>query len=372
MTSQKPFQVDRNSSVPLHRQVEQWLRLQIETGALSPGDTLPPRKEFCEMLGGINHLTIRQAVNALIRDGLLYTVQGRGTFVANKEDAPFSVALVLPTIEAGITREILNGVDECFESPQEKDLPRSRVVLFDSRRDIQKEINNIAHLEDLPLDGAIIMPLCHGDLVEHLLRLKSDKFPLVLVDSVIEGIEFSSVTSDHYSGGYQAAEHLLKRGRKNLAWIGNCRGFFSVRRRLEGVRDAINDAGMCYNRKWQFDYDAASPIAPFENCMREIVSRIVREKMPIDAIVCGSAPEAITCMGMLQELDVPIPGQIAVVGFDDLEETKTCVPPLTIVSQPMRQLGREAARLLLEIMQNPSITPQKIVLPVHLIERGSS
>jgi len=368
----KNFQIDRNSSLPLHRQVEAWLRQQIESGGLAPGESLPPRKEFSEMLGGINHLTIRQAVSTLAREGLLFSVQGRGTFVAEQKTRQLSIGVVLPNIDDEFTHSIASGVQEYFEAGNKEGKSAVRTVLFDSRRDAQKEIDNIAHLQDLPLDGAIILPVGYGNLVEHLVRLKVDHFPLVLVDSIISGIEFPSVASDNYNGGYLAAKHLLERGRTRLAWIGNCSGYFSARQRFEGFRDAINDGGHAYNRQWLFEHRVNTPTAPLEESMQEIVSRIVAEKMPLDGIICANDIEAIACLRLLQEKGVEVPGQIAVVGFDDIRDCTFVTPALTTIRQPMKEIGREAARLLLESITKPEEPLQNLILPVTLIQRSSS
>lgn len=364
------FVVDRNSSVSLHRQIEEWLRAQIESGNWGAGYSLPPRKEFCEMLGGINHLTIRQAVTALVRDGLLTSVPGKGTFVTERATKPLSIGLVLPQIEDELTRSIAQGVNEGFL--KSNSAPLARVVLFDSGRSAQKEIENIAHLEDLPLDGAIVMPVIHSDLSEHLLRLKIDKFPLVLVDSNVPGVDVPSVTSDNYKGGYDIASHLVERGYKRMAWIGNCKGYYSAQQRFDGFRDALNDAGIPYNRSWFFEHQNESPTDPVVKSVRNIVGRILDEDMPIDAIVCANDGEALACLDLLKERGIPVPQKIAVTGFDDAAISLTSTPPLTTVRQSVTELGREAAHMLLQVIKNSSTEVQRKILPVHLVVRKSS
>jgi len=373
MSSPPSFKIDRDSPLPLYKQVERWLRSQIEAGVYRPGDMLPSTKALCESFGGINHLTVRQAISSLVQDGLLFSVHGRGTYVREPKEQQLKIALVLPNLDDEFTREIAKGAQEVLDRDgADGGAPGSALVMLDSRRNAQKEIDNIGHIEDLPLDGAIIMPLDYGDLVEHLVRLKSDDFPLVLVDSVVEGVAFPAVTSDNYNGGYLAAQHLLERGRRNLAWFGNCKGYFSARQRFEGFRDAINDRGLAYNRKWMFEYKMESPTASFLESMGEIVTRIVREKMPIDGIVCASDVEAVACVDMLQERGVGVPGQIAVVGFDDIAEARRCIPPLTTVRQPMREMGRRAAQMILKRIRQSASPEQIIKLPVELIVREST
>ncbi len=367
---QNSFSLDRNSSSPLHRQVEQWLRDQIESGNLASGEALPPRKEFCEMLGGINHLTVRQAVSALVREGLLVSVQGRGTFVTEKQLKQLRIGLVLPNLDDEFTHAVVEGIQGCFDHPDGGGAP-VRTVLFDSRRDTAKEVDNIKQLQDLPLDGAIILPVSCDGIVEQLVRLRADHFPAVLL-GWIPGIKFDSVTSDDYRGSYDITRHLLEKGRKHLAWIGNRNSVFSVADRLEGFRDAINDFGLSYDRKLLGELNTASATAPFESELIAVIQRLLEGGTRPDAIVCSNDLQALVCLRELQHRGWRIPQDISVVGFDDIREAATCQPSLTTVRNPMRQLGLEAAKLILRRIQSPDLPPQRVTLPVSLQLRQSS
>ena len=367
------FTLNRDSSLPIHRQVENWLREQIKSGALPPGSMLPPRKELCDMLGGINHLTVRQAMSSLVREGLLFSVQGRGTFVADEKKKTLRVALVLPNLEDEFTRVIADAVQEYFEQQgvEEGGEPRIRSVIFDSRRDAQKEIDNIVHLEDLPLDGAIILPVSFGVMVEHLARLKADRFPVALLGQV-PGIQFNSVTSDDYDGGYKIAEHLLKKGRKRLAWIGNKGGSFSLAPRFEGYRDAISDQGLVYDKSLVCDLQLPTPQSPYEGAVHAAVVELMKRDSRPDAIVCSNDLEAFVCLESLQGLGIKVPQEVSVTGFDGLRHAQHCRPALTTIQTPMRQLGCEAAKLILAAMENPEAPARNVTLPVSLVVRESA
>lgn len=358
--------------LPIHRQIEQWLRHQIETGALAPGDALPARKELGELLGGVNHLTIRQAIGSLVRDGLLFSVQGRGTFVTEKKPKQLRIGLVLPNIDDEITREIARGVQEAFgetgKSPGSSDVG---LVLFDSRHSEEKERQNIGHLQDLPLDGAIIFPVFDGDTAERLVRLKADGFPVVLVDCQIPGIEFDSVVVDNYAGSYEITKHLLKQGRNRIAWLGRRKGYSSSAERYEGYRDAIADFGRPLDRSLTFEIPTLAPMDPYEAAVAKIIKGLSDENMP-DAIVCNNDIVALSCISALVANGIKVPEDIAVVGFDDIKEARSSVPPLTTVRQPMNELGRKAAELILSRVAKASRKSQTIKLPVSVVIRKSS
>ncbi|WP_269522595.1 GntR family transcriptional regulator [Coraliomargarita parva] len=365
------FEHDLSSPHPLHRQVEQWLRMQIASGALSPGDTLPPRKEFCELLGGINHLTIRQAVNALMRDGLLYSIPGRGTYVAEQKCQRQSIGVVLPSIDDEFTHALVAGIQDYFGEAGDRGESSVRVVLFDSRRDPQEEIDSIAHLKDLSLDGAIIFPVAYGDMVEKLVQLKADRFPLVLIGWV-PGIKFNSVSSDDYAGGYQSTVHLLEKGCRRLAWIGNRKSVYSVEARFEGYRDALSDSGVLYDREIVGDIKQDLPTGSFEDALVLELERILNVDTRPDALVCANDFIAIMCIRELTKRNIRVPEEISVVGFDNIKEAATSNPALTTVCNPMRDLGRSAASLLLKCLEDPHRDPEEVVLPVELIVREST
>jgi DNA-binding LacI/PurR family transcriptional regulator len=373
-----PFAVDRESALPLHRQIEHWLRARIEDGDLAPGAMLPARKELCELFGGINHLTIRKAVASLQNEGLLFSVQGSGTFVADKKLKPLRIAIVLPHLDDELTREISNGIQEIFdeEMPGKARFPEVSSIILDSRRDLQKELKNISQLEDLPLDGAIILPVSFGDIVDRLVRLKADRFPAVLLARIPE-LRFNTVCSDDYAGGYAITRHVLeKTGRRRLAWIGNREGHFSDVQRYDGYRDALNDHGIACDRKLVRDLKVASPVAPFDAALREALDSLLPGNIPPasrpDAIVCTNDLVALACIEELATRGIAVPGDIAVTGFDDIDAAARATPALTTVRNPMRELGHSAARLMLESIQNPDAAPQNITVPISVVVRASA
>lgn len=391
-----PFAIDRESALPLHRQIETWLRARIENGDFAPGIMLPARKELCELFGGTNHLTIRKAIASLQEEGLLFSVQGSGTFVADKKLKPLRIAIVLPNLDDELTHEIVEGVYETFETHKAQaqaqtnaaasavstqrtaavhaPQPDVNVVIFDSRRDVEKEIQNIAQLEDLPLDGAIILPVSFGDIVDQLVRLKADRFPTVLLARIPE-LRFNTVCSDDYAGGYAITRHLLeKTRRRRIAWIGNREGHFSDVQRFNGYRDALNDHGIACDRKLVRDLKVDSPVAPFETALRDALDSLLDAPSEIrpDAIVCANDFLALACIEELNTREINIPADIAVAGFDDIKAAARCIPTLTTVKNPMRELGHAAARLMLTAIQTPDALPQNITVPVSIVVRDSA
>ena len=372
--------IERASPVPLYQQVQTWIRQQVATGAFQPGTKLPPVKVICERFGGINHRTVRQAIALLVQEGCLSAVPGRGASVPSKTEKTLKIALVLPNIDDEVTRQIANGVQGVFEQDLIEiegagSVRRENInlLILDSRHSTQKEIENITHLQDLPLDGAIIYPVMYSDLVRHLARLESDEFPIVLFDCTVPGLSIPSIDADNYGGGYQVTKHLLERGRKKLAWLGLPPGIGSNLQRFEGFRDAIADFGLPLNRKMVRTITMPYPTDPFESYVREVVDDLVRDSSTRpDAIVCCNDFFALSCLKMLKIHGIKVPEEIALAGFDDIQEARFSDPPLTTVRQPMGALGGAAARLILARILNKKTERVTKPLPVELVVRQSS
>jgi DNA-binding LacI/PurR family transcriptional regulator len=378
ITTKSSLNLKRDSVTPLYKQVESWLRQQIDSGAYSPGMLIPSTKELCRQMGGINHLTVRQAISELTKSGLLRSIQGKGTFVAGVKVRLWKVALVLPNMEDQLPLAIAQGVQDVFsgtlycEKGVEKSINRIRatISLFDSRRNNVRQSENIGHLEDMSLDGAIIFPVTTGKTTDYLVKLKADAFPVVLVDSLIPGLNFFSVVVDNYKGAYEATSYLLKNKKRRIAWIGSKDGHSTALERFEGFRDAINDAGFPYDKNLCFDI--ALELPSHEEELKKIIEKILALPSLPEALVCDNDIHAMMCIRLLQQRGLNIPENMAVVGFDDVKEAESFSPALTTVRQPMREMGRKAAELMLDLLENPKMAPLSIRLPVSLSIRESA
>jgi DNA-binding LacI/PurR family transcriptional regulator len=355
--------------LPLYRQVEEYLREQIASGSLASGDMLPSVRELCEQFGGINHLTVRQAIKNLSEDNLVRSVQGRGSFVTGQTSRDQRIALVLPHLEDALFIQIAKGAQEALEEAG------IRSLILDSRGSGATEADHIHSLKNLPLAGALIFPIARSDIAEQIFQLKIDGFPFVLVDRYFEDIAMPCVLVDNYDGGYQSAKYLAEKGRRHVAWLGEL-GSTAARQRLAGVRAALNDHHIaCPNaliKSIEIPPDAPSS---YHQAQRSLVRAALDELLDesrIDALICCDDPSALIALERLQERGVRVPEDVALFGFDDIPEAALSTPPLSTVRQPMLQMGRDAALMLAERMANKDLPAEKKVLPIELIIRQTA
>lgn len=214
-------------------------------------------------------------------------------------------------------------------------------------------------------DGIIL--LGYGDYLEYRPKLEQ------LVDRGAhfvrwgtggEGQIGTTVSSDNEQGGFEATSHLLKRGRRRIAFVGTAGpGFPEVQERWRGYSRALRAAGIAPDPQLQVD------AAPEEVDGRAAVERLIARGVEFDAIFAASDVAAIGAMHALQQSGRGVP-EVAVVGFDDIPAASLASPPLTTVTQDARAAAEALVDVLIEAIETGSTADR--VLPVRLTPRGSS
>jgi LacI family transcriptional regulator len=241
------------------------------------------------------------------------------------------------------------------------------IMLCNSDDSLTKEGRYLHMLEEQRTAGVLITPV--QDDMGYLRRLQQKEIPVVLLDRPSRGQELCSVTVDDVLGGELAARHLLDLGHRSIAFV---RGPLSIRQcaeRRTGVRRAIKKAGFDPAEVLVDVPVAALNASSGEGCIDTILSE---ERKPT-AIFCANDLLALGVMRGLLERKMKIPGDIALVGYDDVEFAGSLSPALTSVRQPKYQLGRAAAELLLrEINEAETHQHQQLVYRPELIVRAST
>lgn len=176
----------------------------------------------------------------------------------------------------------------------------------------------------------------------------------------------SSVDFDHIGGARQAVAHLVRKGRRRIAFVGDQPAVAYAEQRKAGYMQALCDAGI--------PVDPAlilSSSDDYAESGRRAVMQIVRSGLPCDALFCTSDVAALTAIQELGAHNLRVPGDVAVVGYDDSEPAAWATPALTSVRQDGIEMGRQAVDMLLHRIAQPAAGPELRVLPVQLVVRAS-
>ena len=208
----------------------------------------------------------------------------------------------------------------------------------------------------------------HVSVMTHQLAalLVRTHFPHIVLglpnfDSQVCWIDINNVYS-----GIIAAAHLAGEGYRRIAFLGGQDYDRISAHRQEGVRQGLEDAGLALDNQyiWQGD----STWADGQRMTRKLLSR---QPLP-DAVVCANNYIALGCVSAIQERGLAIPGEIAVMTFDDHPFAQIMEPPLTVVDIDVRGMGSQAGRFLLDIIRHPNTQVQTYVTTSNLMARQST
>jgi len=243
------------------------------------------------------------------------------------------------------------------------------VVICNSAYDPVREDQNLELLVQQRVQGIIISPVDENS--SRLQALRDRGVPMVFVDRVTDDRDCWSVVVDDFLGGQIGMNHLLDRGHTKVAFVGHPDKSAKVKRRLEGAASAIEarpetkaTMEVISVDSWtvQSGHDAGFAIA---------------KRGPKDRPTAAFCGNDMLALGMLQTLDhegLSVPGDVALVGYDDLSWAAVSMIPLTTVAQPRHLLGRTAVDMLMELLDNPGkkVGARHVVLTPELVVRETT
>lgn len=189
--------------------------------------------------------------------------------------------------------------------------------------------------------------------------------PVVAVDPHRGRTGLTTIVSDNMRGAYTATKYLLDLGHRRIGFLGGRTDLESARLREEGYRAALTDAGIPVDpalmRIGGYRPDTADLPA------HELLTMPDRPT----AIFAANDLSALRTIDVAHSLGLDVPGDLSVIGFDNVPESATSNPPLTTIAQPIRQMGSEAIRQLIALMNGQAEGGEHVTLPTALVERAS-
>jgi DNA-binding LacI/PurR family transcriptional regulator len=213
------------------------------------------------------------------------------------------------------------------------------------------------------IDGLILSGPRFDD--EALSALEEHNFPTVLMGQ-LPGTDLYSVDVDNRKAACEAVEHLIQHRHQQIACITNAPPLYTAATdRLNGYRDALTSHGIPFKESI-VKYGEFSMKSGYQR-MQELLA----SQDSFSAAFIGSDQVAIGALAAIRENGLEVPGDIAVVGFDDLPSAFYNSPPLTTVHIPVPELARQASKYLIKMLSGNPVTREQIILDTHLVIRGS-
>ncbi|MFI5708673.1 LacI family DNA-binding transcriptional regulator [Kribbella sp. NPDC051620] len=209
-------------------------------------------------------------------------------------------------------------------------------------------------------DGVMLMSL-HGDNPLAALA-DSASIPVVFGGRPLNFEPRYYVDADNRGGARLAAEHLVQTGRRRIATITGRLDEGAGMARLQGFQDALAVAGLDSSLAENGEFSEDGGIAA--------MTTLLERASDLDAVFIASDQMAIGALRVLARAGRSVPGDVAVIGFNDIPSARHTDPPLTTVHQPIHALGREMARMLLTLISGDP--PSPLILPTRLVIRSST
>ena len=269
-----------------------------------------------------------------------------------------TLGLVLPDSANPFFAEISRSIeDEAFKKGYS-------VFLCNTELDTQRELFYVDVLSKKQVDGIVFVAA--GDQADSLEFLVGRNMPVVMIDREVPSVEVDAVLTDNQLGGYLATRHLLELGHQRIACISGPSSITPSAERMIGYRKALEEAGLPYDEKLilRGDYHAQSGM--------EITHSILKMNPRPTAIFALNDLMALGALRAAAEDACTVPGDLAVVGYDDLEIARFTNPPLTTIAQPKKEIGVKAIELLVDRISRKDRSPTRLVLPPELIVRRST
>ncbi len=238
------------------------------------------------------------------------------------------------------------------------------VMLCNSDEQLDRERAYVRAAIAQRMAGVVVVAA--SEVQSDLTPLAAAGIPTVVVDRRIQGFASDSIVVDNRSAGRQAAIHLVQVGCRRIACIAGSPDVSTTEDRLIGFREGLSAAGR----------DPDHLVLRRSNLRAEggeiAMRTLLADRQPPDAVFATNGPLTTGAFRAVQQLGVRMPGSLALLGVDDDQWTRMVDPTVSVIQQPVAQIGALAAELLLARSADPAAPLQHVVLPAQLLARGTT
>lgn len=193
--------------------------------------------------------------------------------------------------------------------------------------------------------------------------------PLVMVDHYFDDLETDSVLTDNHCGGFMATEHLIKCGHKEIGFFGDIEVAISFYDRYQGYLKALKKFNLPSYESYSITDQVIEKFS--DQDLTSLVDNIRLSKRLPSAFVCCNDVGAIKLCKALKNMGISIPDEISVIGFDDIELSRSVVPELTTMNVQKELMGKKAVQKLIARINGMEGVAEKLSLAANLVERNS-
>ncbi|GGZ23855.1 LacI family transcriptional regulator [Echinicola pacifica] len=270
------------------------------------------------------------------------------------------IGVIVPDLTTHFYSSIITGIED------ELRLAGYYIVISSSKERVEKEIESVQNLLNLRIDGLIVCIAQDSESTEHFEKVLDHEVPLVFFDRVCLERKVSSVVVDNVAMARDLTAHLIDNGARRLVHITGPSHLNIVHERAEGYQKALQQTTVGPISSQIIHTDLST-----ESAAKALRQLLTAEPRP-DAILGVNDTVIFAIMDEIKSHGLSIPKDILLAGFSDEFHARVIEPKLTSVAHPTHEIGRSAAQLILEQIEEGQAIHKKIVLNTALHIRASS
>lgn len=354
--------MEQNSTAPKYFRLKEYLKEQMKRGVITPGGQLPSENMLADQFKISRH-TVRQALSELENEGLIYREQGRGTFCTYPTEAKGrTIAVVTTFISEYIFPEVIRGIEEVLSAAG------CLLLLASTGNAKSKEASCLENLLQHKIDGLIIEPTQSAREnvnLAYFRELEQRNIPYLMLHAFYPELDPAYIIMDDEKGGYLTTEHLIQLGHRNIAGIFKVDDQQGNKRRV-GFGKALKESGIDVKSELIGAYETEELYSyPYQ-----FTRHLLGQKPRPTAMVCYNDQVALMVLEALRVEGIKVPEEFSLISFDDSSLAVASEVKLSSIKHPKTAMGRQAARLILDMIGNRVHKP-RLIYPPELIIRAS-
>jgi LacI family transcriptional regulator len=284
-----------------------------------------------------------------------------------KKNNSMTIGVIIPSISNPFYSEIVLGVEEIARKNG------YHVLLCNTHQSPELEYEYLQTLIEKQVKGLIISSvILKMDMLSEYIRRRIN---VVTIDQMIDDADIYQIGFDYRKGGYMATSHLIAKGHRKVAFVTAPLDRPSRTGTYRGYLEALEDHGIKPLESWiqvseQNEEATEGGTGEFING-KKLTQRLLSLKQRPTAIFACNDMIAFGVINELNNQGIEVPGEMSVIGFDDIEMTQMINPPLTTIGHPKYEMGRFACNMLIDLLNGVEANIKEIVLQPKLIERKS-
>ncbi|MBP2634668.1 MAG: kdgR 4 [Firmicutes bacterium] len=268
-----------------------------------------------------------------------------------KQKRTHTVGAIVANILNPFSTSVIRGIEDTLKAAG------FNLILCNADDDPAKERDYVNMLVDKQIDGLIINTTgCNNELIAQV----NKNIPVILIDRKAPDIDIDTVTVDSAQGVCQAVDHIVELGHKHIAMLTLPYDHVSPRiERVQAYQTALAGHGLAFREDWlvQTSADEQEVLAK----LKALLAGGAGKDRPT-CLFCANNMITMSVVKAIKKMSLTIPGEIAVLGFDDWEWAQLIDPPVTVVAQPVYDMGNKAAALLIKRMKGGRTLKKPIVI----------